>query len=499
MNPYLVLSIVLGYFFVLIGISWLTSRGADTQAFFTANRKSPWYLVAFGMVGATLSGVTFISVPGEVGNTAFSYMQFVMGNIVGYWIVAGVLLPLYYRLNLISIYSFLDERFGVRSYKTGSFFFLISKLIGAAARLYLVAGVLQIAFFDAFNVPFSVTVMVTIALIWVYTFRGGIKTIVWTDTLQTLFLVSAVIFTIVAISKSLGLNAGDLVKEIADDPNSKLFFWDWRSGNNFFKQFIAGMFITIVMVGMDQDMMQKNLTCKNIKEAQKNMLVFSFSFLVTVVLFLSLGVMLYIFAQKNGIAIPENSDDLYPFLALSYFGLPVAIAFLLGITAAAYSSADSALTALTTSFSVDFLKIEKYEERKKKQIKKWSHLMFSILLVVVILIFKAINNESIVVAVFRVAGYTYGPILGLFVFGMYSKRKVTDKWVPLVGISAPIICYFISKYSEKIFNGYEFGFELLILNGLITIIGLFLISKNKQKPLSFCINKLLKYNKYLLS
>ncbi len=477
MNPYLVLSIVLGYFFVLIGISWITSRGADTQAFFTANRKSPWYLVAFGMVGATLSGVTFISVPGEVGNTAFSYLQFVMGNIVGYWIVAGVLLPLYYRLNLISIYSFLDERFGVKSYKTGSFFFLISKLIGAAFRLYLVAGVLQIAFFDAFNVPFFVTVVVTIALIWVYTFRGGIKTIVWTDTLQTFFLVSAVIFTIIAISKSLGLNAGELLKEITDDPNSKLFFWDWRSGNNFFKQFIAGIFITIVMVGMDQDMMQKNLTCKNKKEAQKNMLVFSFSFLVTVVLFLSLGVMLYIFAQKNGIAIPEHSDDLYPFLALSYFGLPVAIAFLLGITAAAYSSADSALTALTTSFSVDFLKIEKYEERKKKQIKKWSHLMFSILLVVVILVFKAINNESIVVAVFRVAGYTYGPILGLFVFGMYSKRKVTDKWVPLVGISAPIICYFISKYSEIIFNGYKFGFELLILNGLITIIGLFLISK----------------------
>jgi len=477
MNPYLVLGIVLGYFCVLMGISWLTSRKADTQTFFTANRKSPWYLVAFGMVGATLSGVTFISVPGEVGNSAFSYLQFVFGNIVGYWLVAGILLPLYYKLNLISIYSFLDKRFGVKSYKTGSFFFLISKLIGAAFRLYLVAGVLQIAFFDAFSIPFALTVVVTIALIWIYTFRGGIKTIVWTDTLQTLFLVSAVIFTIIAISKSLDLKGAELIKVILDDPNSKLFFWDWRSGNNFFKQFIAGIFITIAMFGMDQDMMQKNLTCKNKRDAQKNMIVFSLSFLVTSILFLCLGVLLYIFVEKSGIKLPNVSDDVYPMLALNYFGLPVGIAFLLGITAAAYSSADSALTALTTSFSVDFLKIEKYEEKKKQKLKKWSHVMFSVLLIGVILIFRAINDESVVKAVFRVAGYTYGPILGLFIFGMYIKRKVNDKWVPLVGISAPVICYFISKHSEFLFNGYEFGFELLVLNGAITILGLLLISK----------------------
>jgi SSS family solute:Na+ symporter len=478
MSPFLVLGIVLGYFAVLMVISWITSRNADTQAFFTANRKSPWYLVAFGMVGATLSGVTFISVPGEVGNTAFSYLQFVFGNIVGYWVIAGVLLPLYYRLNLVSIYSYLEQRFGIRSYKIGSFFFLISKLIGAAFRLYLVAVVLQIAFFDAFNIPFALTVVVTITLIWVYTFRGGIKTIVWTDTLQTLFLVSAVIFTIIAVSKSLDLSGIELIKQISADANSKTFFWDWRSGNNFFKQFIAGMFITIVMVGMDQDMMQKNLTCKNKKEAQKNMLVFSFLFLITVILFLCLGVLLYIFAKKNGIQIPQKTDDLYPLLAMDSFGLTVGIAFLLGITAAAYSSADSALTALTTSFSVDFLKIDKFEESKKKKIKKWSHLMFSVLLVIVILAFKAINeNESIVVAVFKVAGYTYGPILGLFVFGIYSKRKIRDKWVPLVALSSPVVCYFISKYSEVLFNGYKFGFELLILNGMITIVGLLIISK----------------------
>ena len=477
MNPYLVLGIVIGYFLILIGISWLTSRKADSQTFFTGNRKSPWYLVAFGMVGATLSGVTFISVPGEVGNSAFSYLQFVFGNIVGFWIVAAILLPMYYRLNLISIYSFLEQRFGYYSHKTGSFFFLISKLIGAAFRLFLVAGVLQIAFFDAFKIPFALTVTVTIGLIWVYTFRGGIKTIVWTDTLQTLFLVSAVILTIIAISKSLDWNSITFVREIRNDPNSQIFFWDWRSCDYFFKQFIAGMFITIVVVGMDQDMMQKNLTCKNIKDAQKNMVVFSFSFLVTVFLFLCLGAMLYIYANQAGVAIPESSDDLYPLLALNYFGLPVGIAFLLGIVAAAYSSADSALTALTTSFSIDFLNIEKYDEAKRQKIKRWSHLMFSVILIIVIIVFEAINNESIVVAVFRVAGYTYGPILGLFVFGIYSKRKVNDKWVPLVALVSPVICYFVSKYSSAIFNGYEFGFELLILNGLITITGLQLISK----------------------
>lgn len=477
MNPYLVLGIVLGYFFVLILISYFTARNADTQAFFTANRKSPWYLVAFGMVGATLSGVTFISVPGEVGNSAFSYLQFVLGNVVGYWLVAGFLLPLYYRLNLVSIYTFLEQRFGVYSYKTGSFFFLISKLIGAAFRLFLVAGVLQIAFFDAFNIPFSLTVVVTISLIWVYTYRGGIKTIVWTDTLQTLFLVSAVIFTIVAISKDLDLNFGSLLKEISTDQNSKVFFWDWRSGDHFLKQFLAGMFITIVMVGMDQDMMQKNLTCKNKWEAQKNMIVFSLSFLVTVGLFLCLGVLLYIFAKNKGIEIPANTDDLYPLLALKYFGLPVGIAFLLGITAAAYSSADSALTALTTSFSVDFIGIQRFDEEKRRRIKKWSHFMFSALLILTILLFRAINNQSIVVAVFTVAGYTYGPILGLFVFGMFTTRSVKDKWVPLVAVCAPLLCYLIAQNSAFWFNGYQFGFELLILNGLITFLGLLTISR----------------------
>ena len=477
MSPYLVLGILLGYFFVLIGVSWITSKKANTDTFFTGNHKSPWYVVAFGMVGATLSGVTFISVPGEVGNSAFSYFQFVLGNLVGYWVIAAILLPLYYKLNLISIYTYLQNRFGEKSYKTGSFFFLISKLIGAAFRLFLVAGVLQIAFFDAFNIPFSLTVIVTIGLIWVYTFRGGIKTIVWTDTLQTMFLISAVVFTIVAIAGKLEWNITDLVKVVWNDKNSQIFFWDWRGQNNFIKQFFSGVFTTIVIVGMDQDMMQKNLSCRNKKEAQKNMVFFSFSFLITVFLFLSLGILLYNYAELSGISLPGKSDDLYPLLALNYLGLPVGIAFLLGITAAAYSSADSALTAMTTSFSIDFLKVEKYDEQKKQRIKKWSHLLFSVLLIFVILIFKFINNESIVMAVFRAAGYTYGPILGLFVFGMYSKRKITDKWVPIVCLLSPVICYFISINSEVLFNGYKFGFELLILNGLVTLAGLFLISR----------------------
>lgn len=477
MNPYTAILIILAYFGILMVISWLTSRKSDTNTFFNANRKSPWFVVAFGMVGATLSGVTFISVPGEVGNSAFSYLQFIFGNVVGYWLVALVLIPLYYKLGLVSIYTFLEQRFGPKSYKTGSFFFLISKLIGAAFRLYLVAGVLQIAIFDAFNIPFAITVLVSISLIWIYTYRGGIKTIVWTDTLQTLFLVIAVIFTIIAISKTMDWDMKEMLLAIDANPLSNIFIWEWKSGNNFFKQFFAGMFITIVMVGMDQDMMQKNLTCKNQKDAQKNMLVFSVSFLVVVFMFLCLGALLYIYANKNGISIPANSDDLYPLLAMNELGAIVAIVFLLGITAAAYSSADSALTALTTSFCFDFLGFEKKQGPQKVKTRKLVHLFFSAMLLLVILLFKAVNNESVVVAVFTMAGYTYGPILGLFIFGIYLKRKVKDKFVPYVAFLAPVLSYVIASNSEFLFNGYKFGFEILILNGFLTFIGLILFSR----------------------
>lgn len=479
MNPMSVLAVITGYFGLLLIISWFTSRGATSATFFTANRKSPWFLVAFGMVGATLSGVTFISVPGEVYNSAFSYLQFVLGNLVGYWLVAGLLLPVYYRLNLVSIYSYLGDRFGEFAHKTGSAFFILSKLIGAAFRLYLVAGVLQLAFFEAYGIPFSVTVFVSIALIWIYTFRGGIKTIVWTDTLQTLFLVSAVVLTISSIADSLGWSFGQMIREVSSDNYSTIFTWDWKSGNNFFKQFFAGMFTTLVMVGMDQDMMQKNLTCKNKREAQKNMVVFSLAFLVTVFLFLSLGVLLIRYAAEHQIAVPAATDDLYPLLALNHFGFAVGIAFLIGVIAAAYSSADSALTALTTTVNIDFLQTKNYSEKKKVKVRIVSHLVFSILLGLTILIFRAINNESVVVAVFKVAGYTYGPILGLFLFGLFSRRAIIDRLTPFIAVLAPLISYIISLNSEKWLWGYKFGFEILILNGLIMILGLYAISNRK--------------------
>jgi len=462
---------------ILLAIAWFTGRKATTDTFFIANRKSPWYLVAFAMIGATISGVTFISVPGEVGNSAFSYLQFVMGNVVGYWLVAGFLLPVYYRMNLISIYSFLGERLGKYSHKTGSFFFILSKLIGAAFRLYLAAGVLQIAFFDAFNIPFYVTVIVSIALIWVYTFKGGIKTIVWTDSLQTLFIVGAVVLTIIIISRSMGWDFGTMTREIGASPLSDIFTWDWRSGNNFFKQFFSGIFITLVIVGMDQDSMQKNLTCKSLREARKNMLVFSIAFIVTVFLFLCLGALLYLYAGNLQLQLPAHSDDVYPWLAFNKLGMAVGIAFLIGVIAAAYSSADSALTSLTTTLSIDFLKVEQLTEERRVKVKTRSHLAFSILLILVILAFRAVNDQSVVVAVFTVAGYTYGPILGLFLFGLLTKRKINDRWVPLIAVAAPALSYLISANSEKWLGGYTFGFEILILNGLLMISGLYIISK----------------------
>lgn len=477
MNPTVVFFVVAGYFALLLCVAWLTSRKADTDTFFIANRRSPWYLVAFAMIGATISGVTFISVPGEVGHSAFSYFQFILGNLTGYWLVAAFLLPLYYRHNLITIYSFLGQRFGKWSHKTGSFFFILSKLIGAAFRLYLAAGVLQLAFFDAFHIPFAVTVLVSILLIWVYTFKGGIKTIIWTDTLQTLFLVGAVVLTIIIISRDLGWNLTTMASEISRDPLSDIFTWDWRSENNFFKQFFGGMFITLVIVGMDQDSMQKNLTCKSLGEARKNMITFSLAFVVTVFLFLCLGAMLYIYAAREGLQLPAASDDVYPWLAFNKLGMAVGIAFLIGVIAAAYSSADSALTSLTTTLSIDFFDAGNRPEEERVRIKSRAHILFSLLLALIILVFRAVNDQSVVVAVFTVAGYTYGPILGLFLFGLLSRRKVRDRWVPLIALAAPTLSWIISSHSKEWLAGYTFGFEILILNGLLMIAGLAIISR----------------------
>lgn len=479
MNIWIVFGVVFGYFGLLMLISWITSRNSNNETFFTGNRQSSWYLVAFGMIGASLSGVTFLSVPGEVGNTAWSYFQFILGNLVGYWVVALILIPLYYRLKLVSIYSYLNQRFGIRTYKTGSFFFLVSQTIGASFRLFLVAGVLQLAFFDAFGVPFWITVFITILLIWLYTFRGGIKTIVWTDTLQTLFMLISVLVTIGIIVSSLDLKVHNIVQIVSENKLSKIFYWDWQSPHNFFKHFFAGIAVVIVMNGLDQNMMQKNLTCKNTREAQKNVYWFSLSFVLANVLFLSLGVLLYLFAEQNGIELPSRTDDAFAFLAINHFGLLTGIMFLLGITAAAYSSADSALTALTTSYCVDFLG-GNISSRKRLYV----HIMFSFIMFVVIVVFNMINDQSVVTAVFKVAGYTYGPLLGLFAFGMGSSRIVKDRWVPLVCIISPFVTYLISAYSQELLWGYQFGFELLILNGLLTFLGLVLISEQKRMGMS---------------
>lgn len=475
MDPGLVIGIIAGYFALLVVIARLTSRGATTNTFFTANKQSPWYLVAFGMIGASLSGVTFVSIPGEVGNSFFSYFQVVLGYLLGYYVIATVLMPLYYRLNLVSIYGYLEQRFGFWSYKTGSAFFLLSRTIQAAFRLFLVAIVLQVALFDSFDVPFWVSVAVTILLIWVYTFKGGIKTIVWTDTLQTSFLLIAVVATIFIITKELGWSIPEAIGQIKSSDLSKTFYLDWGNARFFPKQFISGALIAIVMTGLDQDMMQKNLTCKTLKDAQKNVFWFSVILVIANILILGMGALLYLYAEQNGITPPERTDGLYPLIALNHLGTFAGVVFLLGIIAAAYSSADSALTALTTAFCVDFLNFDQKEEAEKKKTRLKVHIGFSILLFLVILVFNAINDDSVINAIFKAAGYTYGPILGLFTFGLITKRMIRDQYVLIVCIVAPLLSYFIDLSA-----GGWFGFFVLALNGVLTFIGLFLISKGKR-------------------
>ena len=466
------------YFALLLYISYYTSKGADTNAFFTANRQSPWWLVAFGMIGTSISGLTFISVPGAVGKTSFTYFQLILGHSLGYLTIALVLMPLYYRMNLISIYGYLEKRFGFWSYKTGSAFFLLSRTIGSAARLYLAVNVLQIAIFAPIGVPFVVTVFISIALIWLYTHRGGVQTIIWTDTLQTLFLLVALFITIYLVGQQMNMGLGDMIQTISDSKYSHMFEWDWKSPHFFGKDFLAGVFIAIVMTGLDQDLMQKNLTCKSIGEAQKNMFWFYWLLLFINILFLSLGALLYIYAQVNHIAIPAKTDELYPMLALGgQFGTLAAVTFLLGIIAASYASSDSALTALTTSFCIDFLSIEKFKEEKRKKIKHRVHLGFSFVFFVVIGLFHMFNNQELIAAVFNLAGYTYGPLLGLFSFGLFTKLQVRDKLVPIVCLGSPILTFILETQSQSLFGG--FGFAKLILNGSICFLLLYFIRVKK--------------------
>lgn len=492
MTPTTILIIIVIYFGLLIFISNLVSKkSSDNDTFFKANKNSKWYLVAFGMIGTALSGVTFISVPGEVGNpeTQFKYFQFILGNAIGFIIIAKVLLPLYYRMNLTSIYGYIEQRLGVVSYKTAASIFLISRTIGSAFRLYLVVIVLQRYVFDAFQVPFAVTVLISLALIFAYTYRGGLKTIIITDTLQTFFLVSSVFLTLFFICESLNFGPMEAFEAIKNSNYSKVFFYeDYLKGNFILKQILGGIFVTVAMVGLDQDLMQKNLSCKNIGEAQKNMFTFTGIFVLINIFFLSVGALLYMFAEKNGIAVPTDlitgkprTDLLFPEIAFHHLSSIPAVVFLLGLTAATFATTDSALTALTTSFCIDFLGMDKGDNAKKPQAlmnRHWVHVGFSLLLFLVILLFNAINDASVVSMIFKVASYTYGPLLGLYAFGLFMKSKtVHDKFIPFICLLSPVICFLISKYSNLVFENYVIDNELIIINGSLTFIGLLLISK----------------------
>ena len=479
MHPALILGAITAYFALLYGISVVTSHGAGNEAFFVGERKSPWYIVAFGMIGASLSGVTFISVPGMVGADKFSYMQMVLGYLPGYAVIAFVLLPLYYRLQLTSIYGYLGERFGRSSYLTGAWFFLLSRSLGSAARLYLVAEVLQFLVFKQMGVPFVATVVFTIALIWLYTHKGGIRTIIWTDTLQTLFMLVAVGLTVVLLGQKLGWGLAESLAQVQESPLSRIFFFDDpKPGTYFWKQFLGGMFIAIAMTGLDQDMMQKNLSCRNIREAQKNMVSFSLVLVLVNLAFLSLGALLYIYVEQAGVTLPAKPDQLYPMLATDG-SLPVIVGvlFILGLIAAAYSSADSALTALTTSVCVDVLEIEKRPEEQRVPLRLRVHIIISVAMVVLILLFRLLNDDSVIKTVFKMAGYTYGPLLGLFAFGMITKLAVKDRWVPMVAVLSPVLTFVLDRFSVELFGGYKFGFELLLVNGAITFFGMLIIHR----------------------
>jgi SSS family transporter len=493
MSPVFILLIILGYFGLLLLIAKRTSKNASNDSFFVGERKSPWFLVAFGMIGASLSGVTFLSIPGWVGNAdnQFSYMQVVLGYLVGYFIVAYVLMPVYYKMNLISIYSYLGDRFGQRSHKTGAIFFLGSRVLGASVRLLLVANVLQEFLFDKLHIPFEITVILSIILIWVYTNKGGIKTIIWTDTLQTFFMITAVLLTIYFLSEQLNFGDKGLVNSIADSSYSRIFFMDdFLEKNYFWKHFFGGIFITVGMTGLDQDMMQKNLSCKNIKEAQKNMVSFAFVLVAVNLVFLGLGALLYMYAVETGIGAGISGDLLFPTIALDESTLAiVGVLFFVGLIAAAYSSADSALTSLTTSLSYDIYNIEKREPKEQEKLRKRNHVIVSAVLLIVILILKYATSKSAIDSLMFFAGFTYGPLIGMFFFGILSNRTVADKRIPFIALAAVAITIVLWCFSAAgpgglagydILNGYKIGFELIIINSLITYILLFAFSTKSE-------------------
>ena len=483
MSPLLILGIFLIYTAALFSVTWFTSRKADNQSFFIGNRISPWFVVAYGMIGASLSGVTFMSVPGWVKDTQFSYMVVVLGYLLGYLVIALVLLPLYYRLKLTSIYSYLEQRFGYWSYKTGAGFFILSRTMGASLRMFLVINVLQIFVFDAWHIPFWINVLIFITLIILYTLKGGIRTIIWTDTLQTTFMLLAVVLSVIYIGKNMHIPVLKLVSIVKESPVSKMFITDWHHPRFFLKQFFSGMFITIVMTGLDQEMMQKNLSCKNLKEAQKNMFTFSAILVFVNLLFLFLGALLLIFIQNKGMNI-ASSDDIFPTVAIKYLGPVAGVVFLIGLISAAFPSADGALTSLTTVVSIDFLGLEQREgisEKAKTRIRYMVHLAIALVFFISVMLFSTVNDKAVIDKLFTIAGYTYGPLLGMYSFGLFTRRIVNDKVTPFVAIFSPAACYFLSKYSVVLFNGYKFGFELLLLNGLLMFAGLYIFSRKSEK------------------
>lgn len=478
------------YFAVLLGIAWFTGRYADSGAYFIGNRKSPWYVLAFGLIGDSLSGVTFISLPGTVTTAHFSYLQMVLGYVVGYWAIAYFLLPVYYKLQLTSIYTYLRERFGKNAQKSGSFFFLISRLAGAALRLYLAAGVIQLFVFDSLGIPFWATISGIIVLMLIYTMRGGIRTLIWTDLFQSGLLLLGVILSIFSIMHQLDFSIADAFQSIQKSEYSQLFYWDWREKSFFVKQFISGAFIAIVMTGLDQNMMQKNLSCHSLPDAQKNLYTFSFIVVIVNVFFVSMGALLYLFASSKGIALPLNesgkivTDKVFPMLAFGHLGTMAAVVFIVGLTAATFNSADSVLTTLTTSFCIDFLDFSEadMDSNEKIRLRYFIHIGFGFLLWIAILVCNALTATSVLDAIFTTAAYTYGPLLGLFAVGLFTQKRIRDDWrVMLVCALPPILSYVLHTHSKEWFQGYVFGYELLLINGFFTFIGLWLLPSAKEE------------------
>ncbi len=487
-NPYKMSPQLIGTFFILYTslifiIAHFTSRKATNATYLTGNKSSPWFLVAYGMIGASLSGVTFMSVPGWVGDSGFTYFMIVAGYMAGYFVIATVLLPLYYKLNLTSIYTYLKQRYGVFSQKSGALLFLISRSIGSSLRMFLVIYVLHTFVLQHFGVPFALSAFIFIILILLYTFKGGIKTIVYTDTLQTTFMIASVIITIFLIASRMDLSVSELFQKVTASKYSIIIDTDWTSPRHWLKQFLSGMFITIVMTGLDQEMMQKNLTCRNLREAQKNMFTFSGILLIVNMIFLFLGAALFIFAAEKGLTLPSSTDEMFPMIALNVLGPITAVVFIIGLISAAYSSADGTITSLTTSFIVDVLNIEtRYQtESKRKKVRYITHFSITGLLFCLVLLFSLFSGKAVIDQVFTIAGYTYGPLLGLFAFGLFTKYKIREKFVPLVAVISPIISYLLSVNSEAWFQGYKFGFELLIINGLLTFAMLMMLVQ-KSNP-----------------